>query len=266
MPSLPLIRLEGVYKSFGETQVLRGADLTIERGSTTVILGMSGSGKTVLLKLMIGLLQPDQGRVWVEGKDLAQLDAEELQHVRERFGMVFQGAALFDGMTVFENVAFPLRERRHLSKAQLEVRVRRVLDLFDLRGIDDEMPEALSGGMRTRLAVARAMVLEPEIAVYDEPTTGLDPLLTESVVQEIIHTRTRLGVTSIVVCADIAAAFEMADHLAFLDQGRIIAAGSPAEMLRSPQPDVHRFLAQWERDHDGPPSETSTGDSNGHLA
>jgi len=243
---MALLELRDVYKAFGDHQVLRGVNLRVERGTTTVIMGESGSGKTVLMKTIIGLLQPDRGQVLVDGMDLAQLDDHALESLRARFGMVFQGSALFDSMSVFDNVAFPLRERQpHLDETERARRIREKLALFDLLPAEERFPEELSGGMRKRLALARALILDPEILLYDEPTTGLDPIMSESVAQVIIRAKEKLGVTSVVIMADLASAFEIADRIAFLHEGRMVAEGTPIEMRRSSDPEVRRFLALW---------------------
>jgi phospholipid/cholesterol/gamma-HCH transport system ATP-binding protein len=254
----PVLELRGVYKSFGRKEVLRGVDLKVERGTTLVILGVSGSGKSVLIKHMAGLLRPDRGRVFIEGNDLARLNEDGLAQVREHFGMVFQNSALFDGMTVFDNVAFPLRERHpHLHDADLSKAVQAKLKLFELSGTESLFPEELSGGMRKRVALARATVLDPEIVLYDEPTTGLDPILTESVVHLIQKAKQELGVTSVVICHDLAAALEVADRVAFLHDGRIQVNATPSEALQTNDPDLKHFLSLWKESreetlHDSP--------------
>ncbi|MBS2028504.1 MAG: ABC transporter ATP-binding protein [Deltaproteobacteria bacterium] len=244
---MALLELRDVHKAFGDHSILRGVNLRVEKGTTTVIMGESGSGKTVLMKTIIGLLRADSGQVLVDGVDLAGLDERGLAQVRARFGMVFQGAALFDSLSVFDNVAFPLRERfPHLGEAEVARRVREKLDLFDLRSAEARFPEELSGGMRKRLALARALILDPEILLYDEPTTGLDPIMSESVAQMMIRAKQKLGVTSVVIMADLASAFEIADRMAFLHDGRIVAEGTPEEMRRSHDPEVHRFMSLWQ--------------------
>ena len=238
---MAMIEVSDLWKSFGDNRVLRGVSLAIDEGTTYVVLGASGSGKTVLLKHVIGLLRPDRGAVRVDGVDLATLATKELTTFRRVFGMVFQGAALFDSMTVLENVAFPLREKdRRLSREELRARV---VDLGE--EILDLWPAQLSGGMRKRVALARALVAEPQVVLYDEPTTGLDPITTDSVDGMITSTKERLGVTSMVISHDIASAFKVADRLAVLYDGRIAAQGTPEEVRRSPDPYVQRFLALW---------------------
>jgi phospholipid/cholesterol/gamma-HCH transport system ATP-binding protein len=242
----PKIELRGVYKRFGAQEVLRGVDLQVQAGTTLGILGVSGSGKSVLLKHIAGLVQPDRGQVLIDGQDLAALDEAGQLQIREKCGFVFQNSALFDGLTVFENVAFPVRERHpHWRPEQVAKQVRQTLSLFELQPAEDLLPGELSGGMRKRVALARAVVLGPEIVLYDEPTTGLDPLLTESVDEMILRAQRTLGVTSVVICPDLASAFHIADRLAFLDEGRIAATGTREDLLRSDQPHLQRYLDIW---------------------
>jgi phospholipid/cholesterol/gamma-HCH transport system ATP-binding protein len=242
-----MIAVRDLWKSFGEKEVLRGISLDVERGQTYVVLGASGSGKTVLLKHVIGLLKPDRGDVRVDGVQISRLQGRPLNDARQVFGMVFQGAALFDSMTVFENVAFPLREkRRRIALDELRARVVESLRVVDLgEDVLDQWPSQLSGGMRKRVALARALVADPKIVLYDEPTTGLDPITTDSVDQMITQTKERLGVTSMVISHDIASAFRVADRLAVLYDGRIAAQGTPDEVRHSQDPYVQRFLALW---------------------
>lgn len=243
--SEPMIAIRGLHKSFGDHRVLVGVDLAVPEGSTTVILGGSGSGKTVLMKHIIGLLRPDFGEVWVEGENIAALDDRALDKVRRKFGMVFQAAALFDSMTVFENVAFPLREHTKASEAQIARVVHEKLDLVGLRDVDDKYPAELSGGMRKRVGLARAIALEPKIVLYDEPTTGLDPITTDYVDEMILEAKKKLGVTSVVISHDVGSAMHIADRIAFLHEGRICAEGPPAELRASAHPAVVRFLSTW---------------------
>lgn len=242
----PMIEVVGLQKSFGDNHVLRGVDLQVEAGTTAVILGGSGSGKSVLMKHMIGLLQPDAGQVLIEGENICDLRGRELDRVRTKFGMVFQMAALFDSMTVFENVAFPLREhRRDLPEEQVRAIVREKLHLVELRGVEEKYPAELSGGMRKRVGLARAVVLEPKIVLYDEPTTGLDPITTNSVDEMILDAKRALGVTSVVISHDIGSAFKVADQLAVLYEGKIVAVGPPEAVRESDHPHVQAFLQMW---------------------
>lgn len=246
MPEGVVIRAEGIHKRFGDNHVLRGISIDFPKGSTTVILGGSGSGKSVLMKHLIGLLKPDEGRVLVEGVNISELSGEALTKARMKFGMVFQWAALFDSMTVGENVAFPLREHhKDLSEAQIAERVAEKLGLFGLEGIEEKFPADLSGGMRKRVGLARAIVLEPEIVLYDEPTTGLDPITTDYVDEMILRAKEKLQVTSVVISHDIGSAFNIADSIAFLYEGQIVEHKPPSELRHSEHPAVKKFLSTW---------------------
>ncbi len=242
-----MIEVKDLHKAFGENHVLRGISLTIEQGTTYVVLGGSGSGKTVLMKHVIGLLKPDQGTVFVDRIEIPVLEGRALTEARRMFGMVFQGAALFDSMTVFENVAFPLKERqRGIRASELRQRVVDKLKVVDLdEDVLNKFPAELSGGMRKRVALARAVVHDPKVILYDEPTTGLDPITTAYVDDMILQAKRRLGVTSMVISHDIASAFKVADHLAVLYEGRIAAQGTPEEVRRSQHPFVQRYLSMW---------------------
>jgi phospholipid/cholesterol/gamma-HCH transport system ATP-binding protein len=244
---MAMIRVDGLWKAFGDKEVLRGITIEVEEGTTFVVLGASGSGKTVLLKHVIGLLKPDRGQVLVDGVDMSALEGRALTEARSAFGMVFQGAALFDSMSVFENVAFPVREReRRIPHDELRARVVESLRVVDLgEDVLDQWPSQLSGGMRKRVALARALVANPKIVLYDEPTTGLDPITTNSVDAMILQAKERRQVTSMVISHDIASAFRVADRLAVLYDGRIAAQGTPDEVRRSGDPYVQRFLSLW---------------------
>jgi phospholipid/cholesterol/gamma-HCH transport system ATP-binding protein len=242
-----VIEIEDVWKAFGDHQVLKGVTARIEQGTTFVVLGGSGSGKTVLMKHVIGLFKPDRGRVTVDGIDLSQLSGRALTEARQMFGMVFQSAALFDSMTVFDNVAFPLRERqRGIKQDELRRRVVESLRVVDLgEEVLGKWPAELSGGMKKRVGLARALVHEPRVVLYDEPTTGLDPITTAYVDEMIIHAKERLGITSMVISHDVASSFRVADKLAVLYDGRIAAQGTPDEVRASTDPYVQRFLSTW---------------------
>jgi phospholipid/cholesterol/gamma-HCH transport system ATP-binding protein len=243
-----VIEVTDLWKSFGDNHVLKGINLRISERETFVVLGGSGSGKTVLMKHVIGLLKPDRGTVKVDGIEITALAGKELTEARQRFGMVFQGAALFDSMSVFDNVAFPLRERsgRKLPSSEIRRRVVEKLAVVDLgEEVLDRWPSELSGGMRKRVALARALVSEPQIVLYDEPTTGLDPITTEYVDEMILHARERLGITSMVISHDVASAFRVADRVGVLYDGHLAAVGTPAEVRSSPDPFVQRFLSTW---------------------
>jgi len=243
-----VIEVKDLWKSFGDNHVLKGVSLSIAERETFVVLGSSGSGKTVLMKHVIGLLKPDSGTVLVDGVEMSALSGKELTEARQRFGMVFQGAALFDSMTVLENVAFPLRERRgrRMPAGEIRQRVVEKLSVVDLgEEVLERWPSELSGGMRKRVALARALVSEPRIVLYDEPTTGLDPITTEYVDEMIVHARERLGITSMVISHDIASAFRVADRVGVLYDGHLAAVGTPLEVRASPDPFVQRFLSTW---------------------
>jgi phospholipid/cholesterol/gamma-HCH transport system ATP-binding protein len=244
--SAPAIEIVDLHKAFGGNHVLRGVNLTVRSGTTTVILGGSGSGKSVLMKHMIGLLRPDRGQVLVEGEDVARLEGPELDRVRRKFGMVFQMAALFDSMTVYDNVAFPLHEhRKDLPETEVARIVAEKLAVVGLRDIESKFPAELSGGMRKRVGLARAIVREPGIVLYDEPTTGLDPITTDYVDEMILGAKRELGVTSVVISHDIASSFKVADELAVLFEGQIVASGPPEVVRRSEHPHVRQFLQTW---------------------
>jgi phospholipid/cholesterol/gamma-HCH transport system ATP-binding protein len=236
------VRVRGLTKRFGTNLVLDNLDLDIERGKVNVILGASGAGKSVLIKHFMCLLRPDTGHIWVDGTDVMALDPQALSKFRRKFGLVFQFAALFDALTVEENCAFPLRE--HTKKSNTEIRdiVADKLGALGLQGTQKKYPGELSGGMRKRVGLARALVLEPEILMYDEPTTGLDPLATRNVDEMILDACARYKVTSVVISHDMASVFRIADRIAMLHNKRILAAG-PAEVIAgSTDPFVYEFL------------------------
>jgi phospholipid/cholesterol/gamma-HCH transport system ATP-binding protein len=240
------ILYEGLHKGFGDHKVLRGVNLQILRGETLVILGGSGSGKSVLLRHTIGLMLPDQGRVVVDGTDLSGLSEENLMPVRKKVGMLFQGSALFDSMDVFENVAYALREHTHLDEDAIVSRVREKLALVELdEAVEKRMPADLSGGMRKRVALARAIALEPAGILYDEPTTGLDPITARAINMMIRNLQHTLNVTSVVVTHDIASAFMVGDRVAFLHQGEMAFVGSVGEAQVSTDPRLSAFLADF---------------------
>jgi phospholipid/cholesterol/gamma-HCH transport system ATP-binding protein len=236
------IRYAGLHKSFGEKHVLSGVDLDIPRGQTVVVLGGSGSGKSVLLRHAIGLHRPDAGHVWVDGLDITGLREDELIEPRKKVGMLFQAGALFDSMTVLDNVAFALREHTDRSEEEIEQRVGEVLQLIELEGVEGLMPADLSGGMRKRVALARAIALAPQALLYDEPTTGLDPITANTINRLIRSLQARLGVTSIVVTHDIQSAFAVGDRIAFLSDGKILFEGTVEEARHSDEPTLRGFL------------------------
>ena len=242
-----MIEVRDLWKSFGENQVLKGISITIQAGEVYVVLGGSGSGKTVLMKHVIGLFKPDRGTVRVDGIEISSLTGKALTEARGVFGMVFQGAALFDSMTVFENVAFPLRERGHAPAPEVvREKVLAKLKVVDLgEEVLERYPAELSGGMRKRVSLARALVSDPKVVLYDEPTTGLDPITTDYVDGMILAAKQRLGITSMVISHDVASAFKVADRLAVLYDGRLAAEGTPAEVKASKDPYVQRYLSTW---------------------
>jgi phospholipid/cholesterol/gamma-HCH transport system ATP-binding protein len=242
-----VIEVRDLWKSFGVNQVLKGISITIQRGEVYVVLGGSGSGKTVLMKHVIGLFKPDRGTVRVDGIEISSLTGKALTEARGVFGMVFQGAALFDSMTVFENVAFPLRERGHAPAPEVvREKVLAKLKVVDLgEEVLERYPAELSGGMRKRVSLARALVSDPKVVLYDEPTTGLDPITTDYVDGMILAAKQKLGITSMVISHDVASAFKVADRLAVLYDGRLAAEGTPAEVKASKDPYVQRYLSTW---------------------
>jgi len=234
---------EGVCKSFGAQRVLEGLDLHILEGETMVVLGPSGIGKSVLLRHVIGLMRPDSGHVWVDGEDVTEMREKQLRSVRRKVGMLFQGGALFDSLSVGDNVAFPLREHHpDWDEERVLARVARVMELVDLPGVEEKMPSALSGGMRKRVALARSIAIQPKGILYDEPTTGLDPVTARTINDLIRGLQRRLGVTAIVVTHDIDSAFYVADRVAYMHDGRMAFVGTPEEAERSRDPHLSAFL------------------------
>jgi len=237
-----MIEIKNLSKSFNDHKVLDHATLTVQTGETVVIIGRSGCGKSVLLKHIIGLMKPDSGTVLVDSVDVTQLSGHSLDKLRMKFGMLFQSAALFDSMTVEENVAFALREHTTMSREGIQQRVLECLQLVGLEQVEDLMPSELSGGMRKRVGLARAIAMHPEIILYDEPTTGIDPIMGDVINDLIIALRDRLKVTSIVVTHDMRSAYKVADRIAMLYNGGIVAAGSPDEIRNSTNPLVQQFI------------------------
>jgi phospholipid/cholesterol/gamma-HCH transport system ATP-binding protein len=239
------IRVRDLHKSFGTQHVLRGVNLDIERRKINIIIGGSGQGKSVLMKHLMGLLVPDSGHIFIDGQDIIGLGDVVMGKIRRKFGMVFQYAALFDSMNVVENIAFPLLERYRLPKAEVMERVRALLtklDLANTAGIEQKYPAELSGGMRKRVGLARALIDRPEILLYDEPTTGLDPIASKNVDEMIRRTADEFGVTSVVISHDMASTFRIADRVAMLYEGIIVASGTRTEVLAAPPPVLREFV------------------------
>ncbi len=236
------LRVVNLYKSFGEKQVLKGCDLEVQEGESMVVIGGSGSGKTVLIKCIIGLIQPDEGKIYVDGSEITSLSERELNEVRKKFGMLFQGGALFDSLKIWENVGFGLRQHTQRSEEEIRKISSEKLRLVGLQDIEELMPSELSGGMKKRVSLARAIAMEPEILLYDEPTTGIDPIMADAINDLIIRMREKLNVTSIAITHDMKSAYKIADRIAMLYQGKIIEVGTPEEIKSSSHPIVQQFI------------------------
>lgn len=239
---LNAITIADLHKSFGANHVLRGVDLTVEPGESMVIIGGSGSGKSVLIKHIIGLLKPDRGSILVDGEEVTTMRERQLKELRKKFGMLFQAAALFDSLTVGENVAFALVEHTRLSRAEIADRVREKLNLVGLPDTEDLFPSELSGGMKKRVGLARALAIEPEVILYDEPTTGLDPIMADAINDLIVEMRERFAITSIAITHDMVSAYKIGHRLAMLYQGKIIFTGTPEECKNTTDPMVRQFI------------------------
>lgn len=237
-----MIAFDDVHKAFGPKQVLRGFTLDVQDGETMVIIGFSGTGKSVAIKHVVGLLDPDAGHVTVDGLVVDDLRKRELKTLRSRIGFVFQFAALFDSMTIYENVAFGLRRRDGIAESEIRDHVAHALELVDLSGTEERMPAELSGGMRKRVGLARAIAIQPRYMLYDEPTTGLDPVTSAVIDELMVRTREALGVTSIVITHDMRSAFHVGDRIAMLYEGRVRQVGSVDEIKRSEDPVVRGFI------------------------
>ena len=237
-----MIQIRGLSKRLGKKQVLDGLDLEIPTGETWVIIGRSGTGKSVLLKHIVGLMKPDQGSIQIDGEDVATMDEAEINEVRKRFGMLFQGAALFDSLTVGENVALPMREHLKLPEAEIRRRVAERLSWVGLQGVEDMKPASLSGGMKKRVGLARAVAIDPAYILYDEPTTGLDPIMSDVINELIRSIQKRMGVTSVVVTHDLHSAWKVGDRLALLHEGRVQFTGTPAEAQATNDLLVRQFI------------------------
>jgi len=238
-----MIKLTDVHKSFGAQKVLNGLSLEIPEGKVTAIIGPSGEGKSVLLKHIIGLLQPDSGRIEVDGESILGLRRSQLNRIREKFGMLFQNAALFDSMSVFENVAFPLQEKTKLTRDEIHRRVLSALEDVGLKNVEEKFPDELSGGMKKRVGLARAVVLNPKIILFDEPTTGLDPVIKRAIHHLIKETHAKFGFTAVIVSHEIPDIFDIAQNVAMLYQGEILQHGTPDEIQASSHPVVRQFIS-----------------------
>lgn len=237
-----MIKISNLKKQFGPKKVLDGVDLEIEKGKITVIIGRSGEGKSVLIKHIIGLLRPDEGQIFLEGQEISSMSERDWGEVRKRFGMLFQGAALFDSMTVGENVGFPLKEHTDLADEDIMKVVGEKLRRVGLVGVEQMMPAELSGGMKKRVGLARAIVMDPEIVLFDEPTTGLDPIMSDSIADLVLDTQRSLQTTYILITHDIPFTYKIADKIAMLHEGRIIEQGTVEEMKNNQNPVLRQFL------------------------
>jgi len=240
----PIIKIKDLHKSFGEKKVLKGVNLEIKKGKTTVIFGLSGGGKSTIIKHIVRLLKPDRGEVWVEDVDMAKADEERVMQMRKKIGYLFQSGALFDSMNVYENVAFPLREHTKMKESQIKERVRERLKMVALN--PDEVlhlyPDELSGGMRKRVGLARSIILDPEIILYDEPTSGLDPITSDLITRLIRSLQEQLGVTSVLISHDINESFKAGDYFAMLYDGKIVEYGDKESFKNSSNPYVRQFI------------------------
>ena len=252
-----IISVKNLVKNFGSRRILNGVSLDVYRGETLVIMGGSGCGKSTFLRHLIGALRPDSGEVWMFGRDIAKASEDEMDEIRKKFGMLFQSGALFDSMTVGENIALPLREHTKLDKSVISIIVKMKLDLVGLRGFEALMPAQLSGGMKKRVGLARAIVLDPSIIFYDEPTAGLDPVMTGVVDKLTIDLTKKLQITSVVVTHDMNSVFRIADRIVMLHQGNVLEIGTPEEIRHSKNPIVRQFISG---EAEGPISFVQKGD------
>jgi len=240
--AMAMIEIIDLHKTFGEHHVLRGVNLTVEKGESMTVIGGSGSGKSVLIKHIIGLLFPDKGRVVVDGQVLNNLDDQGLNEMRKKFGMLFQGAALFDSLTVWENVGFAIKQHTKLSDREIRKIATEKLAHVGLKDVEDKMPSELSGGMKKRVGLARAIAMDAAIILYDEPTTGLDPITADSINDLIIDLRKKLGVTSVAITHDMHSAYKISDRIAMLYKGEILEVGTPDQIKNTPNPIVQQFI------------------------
>jgi phospholipid/cholesterol/gamma-HCH transport system ATP-binding protein len=240
--SAPMIAVCSLAKRIGLQEILRGVDLEVQTGETLAIIGRSGGGKSVLLKHIVGLMEPDAGEIWIQGENIIGMNERQLAAIRTKVGILFQGGALFDSMTVGENIAFPLREAGERDPKVLRSKVREMLDVMEMEGEEDKMPVSLSGGMKKRVGLARSIVRRPSCVLYDEPTSGLDPVVADSINRLIRRLQRHFGMTSIVVTHDMKNAFDVADRIAYLHEGRIYFHGTTAELQKSTDPLIQDFL------------------------
>jgi len=240
--SFPMIAVRSLTKRILQQDILRGVDLEVRTGETLAIIGRSGGGKSVLLKHLVGLMEPDAGEIWIQGQNIIGMNERQLGAIREKVGILFQGGALFDSMTVAENIAFPLREAGERDSKVLRSKVAEMLEVMEMEGQEQKMPESLSGGMKKRVGLARAIIRRPSCVLYDEPTAGLDPVVADSINRLIRRLQQRFGMTSVVVTHDMKSAFDVADRIAYLHQGRMYFYGTPDELQRSNDPLIQDFL------------------------
>jgi len=240
--SAPMIAVRSLAKKIGQQEILRGVDLEVRTGETLVIIGRSGGGKSVLLKHLVGLMEPDAGEIWIQGQNITGINERQLAAIRQKVGILFQGGALFDSMTVADNIAFPLREAGQRDPKVLRSKVAEMLEVMEMEGEEDKMPESLSGGMKKRVGLARAIIRRPSCVLYDEPTSGLDPVVADSINRLIRRLQQRFGMTSVVVTHDMKSAFDVADRIAYLHEGRIYFDGTADQLQQSTDPLIQDFL------------------------
>jgi len=240
--SPPMIKVHSLTKKIGQQEILCGVDLEVRMGETLAIIGRSGGGKSVLLKHLVGLMEPDGGEIWIQGQNIIGMNERQLGAIRQKVGILFQGGALFDSMTVENNIAFPLREAGERDPKVLHSKVSEMLEVMEMEGEEDKMPESLSGGMKKRVGLARAIIRRPSCVLYDEPTAGLDPVVADSINRLIRRLQQRFGMTSVVVTHDMKSAFDVADRIAYLHEGRIYFHGTASELQQSADPLIQDFL------------------------
>src|SRR5216110_3601294 len=246
-----MIKVCSLKKRIGQQEILSGVDLEVRTGETLAIIGRSGGGKSVLLKHLVGLMEPDSGEIWIQGQNIIKMNERQLGAIRKKVGILFQGGALFDSMTVEENIAFPLREAGERDPRALRSKVWEMLEVMEMEGEEDKMPESLSGGMKKRVGLARSIIRRPSCVLYDEPTSGLDPVVADSINRLIRRLQQRFGMTSIVVTHDMKSAFDVADRIAYLHEGRIYFHGTSAEVQKSSDPLIQDFLLGRSNDQRG---------------